>query len=149
MWGWETKLLKVFFFFSFPSAVMVTTSNPWSVSEAERFQSLILTSLLNQCPFKGFKCALCLVKMAKRRCSNHSEDPKRLPSRRVLEAAGKTETSIRTSQSPEHAPPFVNQHWWWTHKQMVLYKSESLKTFRKWAEKMWGTDKTDKPHSLT
>lgn len=95
---------KSFLFFA--GAVMATTSNPWSVAEGEQFQSLMLTSLLNHCPFKGFKCALCLVKLPKRRCSNHSEDPKRLPSRRVLKAAGKTETSIRDSPSPERVPAY-------------------------------------------
>lgn len=68
-------------------AVMETTSDPRSVAKPETFQSLSLTTgldyhLFNSPTAPGVWWSRPLGH------SNHSEHPERLPSRRVLEAAG-------------------------------------------------------------
>ncbi len=93
---WQFLIVYVSSFCCWVYAVMEMTSNPWSVAKPETFQSLSLTTGLDYHLFNS-PSALSVWWSRPPGHSNHSEHPERLPSRRVLKAAGKRETRGRVS----------------------------------------------------
>lgn len=79
-------------------AVMETTSHPWSVAKPETFQSLSVTTGLDCCLFNGAELRFSVWRRCPPGHSNHGEHPERLPSGRVVKAAGKKKKKQGVSQ---------------------------------------------------